>query len=110
MNMPFALSFFLLLFVGTSCNSAMKSYPVKKISQPINITGKGTDAAWEMANELSDFSYPWRTEKAPATNFKALYTEDQFYFLYRASAKNIITQERNRGEKDVVESDRVEIY
>lgn len=88
----------------------MKTYSVKKINQPIVLTGKGTDKAWGKANTLTDFSYPWRTETAPATNFRALYTDDQFYFLFRAEDADIITKMRGMEEKDAVDSDRVEIF
>ncbi len=99
-----------LFLLSSSCNSNMKSYTVKKINQTIEITGKGTDNTWQKANELTDFSYPWRKETAPQTSFKALYNETHLYFLYRATDPDIITKERGLGERDAVDSDRVEIF
>lgn len=100
----------ILFLLSSSCNSNMKSYTVKKIDQTIEITGKGTDIIWKKANDLTDFSYPWRTEIAPKTSFKALYNDTHFYFLYRATDPDIITKERGLGERDAVDSDRVEIF
>ena len=85
-------------------------YLVKKITKAIQITGNGEDPAWQRANLLSNFTYPWREETPPATTFKALYTDSHLYFLYRATDPDIITKEKGLGEKDVVNSDRVEIF
>ncbi len=104
------LSLLALFLLYISCTPSMKSYTVKKINQALHLTGEGTDEAWENANSLSDFSYPWRKEIAPKTTFKALYNDTHFYFLYRATDPDIITKKRGLGERDVVESDRVEIF
>ena len=87
-----------------------KTYSVKKAKRPILITGKGTDKQWRKAKKLCDFPYPWRLEKAPKTAFKALYDETHFYFLYRATDPEIIQKSKGLGEKDVVQSDRVELF
>ncbi len=93
-----------------SCSSKYKTYKVNKIKEDIQLTGNGTDTAWKKASELTDFTYPWRAETAPTTTFKALYNDTYFYFLYRATDPEIITKERGLGERDAVESDRVEIF
>lgn len=93
-----------------SCSSTLKTYKVKKVKQEIQLTGEGTDIVWQTANVLTDFSYPWRTETAPQTTFRALYTDSHLYFLYRAIDEEIITKERGLGEKDAADSDRVEIF
>jgi len=93
-----------------SCSTTLKTYKVNKVNKDIQLTGQGTDAAWQKANELTDFSYPWRTEKAPKTVFKALYNDTHLYFLYRATDPDIITKKRGLGERDAVDSDRVEIF
>ena len=111
LNIIRLLLYLLALFLlSSSCNSKMKSYTVKKISQAIEITGEGTDKTWKKANKLKRFSYPWRTETAPATTFRALYTNSHLYFLYRATDDEIIAKEKRLGERDVVDSDRVEIF
>lgn len=106
------------LFIGCtailstmSCSKSVpKTYTVKKIDRPIEITGRGQDVLWDQAVPLTDFSYPWRDETAPKTTFKALWTDSHFFFLYRAADTEIITKERGLGERDPVDSDRVEIF
>ena len=86
------------------------TYNVQKTVTPIQLTGKGSDTAWSNAKALSDFSYPWRTESAPTTTFKALWDDNYLYFLFRADDSNIWLKKEGLGEKDVVASDRVEIF
>ena len=91
-------------------NSNIKTYEIKKINRAIQITGQGTDPAWEQTAEVTDFSYPWRKDQAPLTRFKARWDEQNLYFLYWADDKEIIAKTEKGGEKDVVNSDRVEIF
>ncbi|MGI9543380.1 MAG: sugar-binding protein, partial [Cyclobacteriaceae bacterium] len=88
----------------------MKTYTVKKTTAPVRLTGQGTDPAWNNAEVLTDFTYPWRDEVAPSTTFKGLWDDTYFYFLYRAVDPDIVTKERGLGERDAVDSDRVEIF
>jgi len=104
----FFFTIFLLPFLFVP--STTKTYIVKKAKKPIQITGMGTDKQWKKAKKLCDFPYPWRTEKAPATIFKALYNQTHFYFLYRATDPEIIQKSKGMREKKVVHSDRVELF
>lgn len=98
-------------FLFMSCNQEpVKTYQVKKIDRPIELTGRGQDVLWDQANMLNDFTYPWREETPPETKFKALWTDTHLFFLYRASDTEIIAKERGMGERDAVDSDRVEIF
>ncbi len=97
-------SSFLLIFSPT------KTYSVKKIKKSIQLTGNGADRQWKKAKKLCDFPYPWRAETAPKTEFKALYDDTHFYFLYRATDAEIIQKSKGLGEMDVVASDRVELF
>lgn len=87
-----------------------KIYQVNKIDGEIQMDGKGSDKTWEKAIALSDFHYPWREDAPPTTTFKALWNGDKFFFLYRAMDDTVIVKQQNLGEKDVVNSDRVEIF
>lgn len=104
------LFFFLSLYQMSCMEKNVKTYEVKKIDRPVELSGRGTDPAWANAQELTDFTYPWREDQAPATRFKALWDGENLYFLYRASDPEIIAKTENGGEKDVVQSDRVEIF
>lgn len=101
------------LFIGlliTSCATTKGEYEVQKIDNPIQLSGNGADKAWSSAPILSDFSYPWREENAPLTEFKALYDDTHFYFLYRAIDPDIITKEGASAEKAALNSDRIELF
>ncbi len=86
-------------------------YQVKRIPVgSLEIDGRGSSPAWEQATILSSFSYPWREDSPPPTVFRALWDGTQLFFLYRASDPLIITPQTGEPEKDVLGSDRVEIF
>ncbi len=93
-----------------SCATTKGVYTVQKIDTPIQLSGNGADEAWNNAVILSDFSYPWRAETAPLTEFKALYDDTHFYFLYRAIDPDIITKKGDLVEMAAVNSDRIELF
>ncbi len=93
-----------------NCATKKGEYIVQKIENPIQISGNGKDKAWNSVVTLSDFSYPWREENAPLTEFKALYDDTHFYFLYRAIDADVITKEGTLAEKAALNSDRVELF
>lgn len=110
-NLPILKSLVIVTIALLSCQPMdLKTYSVNKTTAPVKITGQGTDPAWSKAEVLTDFTYPWRDESAPATAFKALWDDTHFYFLYRATDPDIVTKERGLGERDAVDSDRVEIF
>ena len=106
------LIYFISLILLTNSYSTPDSYEyiVDKIDGTIILSGKGSDSQWEKANTLNSFTYPWRDETPPATQFKALWNETHFYFLYHANDPEIIAPEHGLGEMDAVNSDRVEIF
>ena len=90
-----------------------KTYLVKKINaEGINLSGRGDDPQWKEANILTDFSYPWREEAAPLTEFRALWNNESFFFRYRANDEDIISKIDSSLsiEMQAVASDRVEIF
>lgn len=88
----------------------IKQYQVKKTERPVHLSGEGSDPIWAQANELSDFSFPWRPETPPATSFRALWDDTHFYFLYRATDSEIIHKQGGLENRDIGGSDRVEIF
>ena len=94
----------------TDTSNDNKVYEVKKTQNDIIVTGYGSDDAWRNANILTEFLYPWQPEDLPATEFKSLWSDTHFYFLFTVVDKEIITPQRGRGERDAVASDRVEIF
>ena len=101
-----------LLFLFFNCTKMDENqYLVHKIpNNQLTIDGKGNDPLWSKATVLDTFSYPWRPESPPKTIFKALWDETHLYLLYWAEDDEIITKTAGLGEKDVVNSDRVEIF
>ncbi len=88
-------------------------YPVKKItSNSLQLSGTGADDLWQEATAMSDFIYPWREEIPPQTTFKALWDDENLYFLYRAEDEDIVLKmDSSLSEKmQAVASDRVEIF
>lgn len=108
--------FIIFLFPLLSCSQSPKLQPgelaIQKTSTTIEVDGDGTDPAWQQATTHSNFSYPWREEEAPSTSFKALWDDENFYFLYFAVDDEIITKIDTslNEEMQAVNSDRVEIF
>ena len=102
------------MIVGILCvsdtSNDIKVYEVKKTQNDIVITGHGSDDAWKKANILTEFLYPWQPEDLPPTEFKSLWSDSHFYFLFTVVDDEIITPQRGLGERDAVASDRVEIF
>jgi hypothetical protein len=88
-----------------------QTYVVKKIPASVmQITGKGDNKAWKEANKLTDFLYPWETEKTPATSFAALWDGEWLYCLYHVQDDSVITLVKKNDKIEVGASDRVEIF
>jgi len=66
--------------------------------------------SWEKAAELVDFSYPWRSEKAPNTTFSAFYDQNYLYFRFIAYGSKPLVYVENNNKMEVVRSERVEIF
>jgi hypothetical protein len=112
-EMKFFFLFNILLSLSCMQISPLKVYEVKRLNASVlTIDGQGSDPAWQEANLLTDFSYPWREDEAPATHFRALWDEAYLYFLYRANDPQIITKMDTALslELQAVNSDRVEIF
>ena len=87
-------------------------YEVRKLSpNAIEITGTGKSKAWQTANTIADFSYPWNTETPPLTIFKALWDGEHLYFNFNVEDSNIIINKSAVDQNaQVMESDRVELF
>lgn len=107
---PLALILITSLFIHTLPGHA-QTYVVKRIpANTIHITGLGDATTWEKATVLTDFSYPWEPEKAPATSFSALWDGEWLYCLYRVTDDSLITIVNKNDKLEIGASDRVEIF
>ena len=89
----------------------MKIYSVKQIApNQLKLDGESMNPAWEKAGAISDFSFPWEDERAPKTEFRALYDNEYFYFKFDVEDENVLTFVKDNHKMEVVHSDRVEIF
>jgi hypothetical protein len=88
-----------------------RAYRVRFLASPqIQIDGRADEPAWAKANVEKDFKFPWKREKAPATEFRALCDASFFYFTFTAHDEDIVVLDKFRDEEDGVFEDRVEMY
>ena len=89
----------------------MHIYPVLAIAKnTLNSIGTGNDPLWQRAVLLSDFTYPWREDSPPKTEFRALWNEERLYFLYNAEDPLIQRKIKRMERNDTRDCDRVEIF
>jgi len=92
-------------------NTQAQTYFVKKIPDGgIQVNGKGDAPAWQKANPLTHFIYPWESIPAPATSFAALYNDQWLYLLYRVTDDSVIVPQGPHNKMAVGAADRVEIF
>ena len=95
-------------------SSARKSkvYEAKRLGegQSIAIDGRGGDPGWQTAHVLTDFSFPWIKRKPPATEFRALWSEQRLYFRFDVTDTDIVLGQGIGAMEKVIGSDRVEIF
>ncbi|MBD3287906.1 hypothetical protein GF337_03810, partial [candidate division KSB1 bacterium] len=104
------LSVFLIL---NSCQSPKtdKVYEVHKISENvIKVDGILEKPEWKKASVETDFRFPWLETAAPFTEFRALYNESTFYFIFQVNDTDIVINDDFETELDILPEDRVEIF
>ncbi len=82
----------------------MKEYLVRPID------GAPDGRAWEMAERLTDFSFPWLEREAPETLFRALHSKERFHFRFEVVDEDLVLDEKAEGAERVLGSDRVELF
>lgn len=88
-----------------------KFYNVRRIKKETpNVDSWNIHKNWNDAEALTDFAYPWDTEQAPHTSFRALHDASWIYFLFEAADENVIIHVSTNDKWEVVSSDRVEIF
>ncbi len=66
---------------------------------------------WLNANIVGDFLYPWEANQLVNMKFQALYDADFFYFYFDVmSSLPIMTFIKDNNKKEVLKSDRVELF
>lgn len=86
----------------------MKIYKVRPFTDSLAKYPK--PEAWEQAEVLSDFSFPWREEDPSPTQFRALHNQNYFYFRFEVEDHQLIAAEHEQVKLAVAQSDRVELF
>jgi len=87
------------------------TYPARWLpSAKIELDGLADDADWAQAKVEKRFVFPWKQVPAPATEFRALCTEQFLYFTFRIEDADIVVLDQLRDEEDAVFEDRAEVY
>jgi hypothetical protein len=79
----------------------MKQYLVENI-QNFN--------SWEEISKLEDFSFPWKGEKAPETQFQAFHNDLYLHFRFIAFCNSPLVYVKDNHKMEVINSERVEIF
>jgi len=91
-----------------NASDAMDTYEINFTQDAPVMDGKGTDKAWEKAVPLTQFTFPWRSDAAPKTEFRAVWDKQAVYFRYVVEDKHLsIGDDPVRA---VLDSDRVEMF
>lgn len=95
-----------------SATRESKIYQAKCLpqGQSISIDGQGQDSNWQLAHALTDFTFPWSKRLPPATEFRALWDAQQFYFRYDVADSDVVLGDGADAMQNVIGSDRVEIF
>ena len=100
----------ILICISFTPKDDLKVYQVKKVSTEFNINGKGDHEIWNHAGLLTDFQLPWDDVIAQPTTFRALWSDQYYYFFYEVADLDIVAPGEGRNQKNVLPSDRIEIF
>ena len=92
---------------ASSGSQPSKTYGVGHGS--IDVDGTLDEGAWTKAVSETGFSFPWQTREAPATEFRALVDDTNFYFAFRVEDADIVIDDGD-DEEAVARGDRVEVF
>lgn len=85
-------------------------YAVNKAATAPTLDGTGADPAWESAELLTDFRFPWQDRPAPLTQFRALWDASFIYFQFDVEDPDLVIHEDPDKDRSVLGSDRVELF
>lgn len=90
--------------------NGMKEYEVRKIANDLSLSGTGEDPHWATALVLNDFRYPWESEAAPRTSFRALHNDRWLYCLFDVEDHDVYIFRDRNVKTEVASSCRAEIF
>ena len=108
--MPTVRAYCLLISCTISLCFGQKTYDIRRTSSPIQIDGKLDEAAWQDAESVGDFDFPWfQSGTKEQTVAKLLWDDRNLYVSWQATDSHIsasITERHGPVSKD----DCVEIF
>ena len=107
------LAFLFAIILFHSCKPEPmppNTYLVKQTHSEVTIDGQGNDPAWQKANLLNDFRFPWLEQETPSTEFRALYNENHLFFQFKVVDEDIVLGEDSIESQAALGSDRVELF
>lgn len=110
MVLNFITMLVLILITLITMKEGEKNYAVKKITEDLHVTGRGSDPLWKNAAALSDFHYPWEKESPPATTFRALHNQTWVYCLFEVTDHQVYIFRDKDDKTEVAASSRAEIF
>ncbi|MBN2022462.1 MAG: carbohydrate-binding family 9-like protein [Pirellulales bacterium] len=88
-----------------------KTYEVRRVAgSAVGPEGRLGEAAWDRAEPLVDFHFPWTAGPSPATEFRALCDDRRLFFRFVAMDDDLVLVDDFRDKMDVVHEDRVEVF
>ena len=98
-------------FIFCQSTKTLKTYEVNQIPEnTIKIDGILEKSEWENAFVETDFSFPWLDTATPYTEFRALCSDSNFYFVFQVNDADIVINQDFENEMGVLSEDRVEIF
>lgn len=86
-------------------------YPVVYLPEArISLNGEADEEEWDLATIERHFTVASSEEAAPATEFRALCSEESLYFYFDVEDRDLVVLQELRSEEDQVFEDRIEMY
>lgn len=87
-----------------------RTYHARYLNAAARPDGPLNPSAWQQADVLSQFAFPWEDRPAPRTEFRALFDDRSLHFSFQVEDDDVVLAEPFRNKMDVVKEDRVELF
>ncbi len=80
------------------------------ISEKVYGVNRSDSLQLDVGEVLSDFTFPWRQEEAPGTEFTAVWNADSLAFRFRVEDHDLVIPDAEDSGEGALLSDRVELF
>src|SRR5688572_18651460 len=85
------------------------TYRIQRVAGPMQVNGKGDEAAWKNARSVGPFQFPWWQQgKQEQTEAKLLWDDQNLYVLFYCEDAHV-SGERTERDSPVYQDDCVEV-